>query len=70
MIDLVIKNVFQNSNKIDTIINHINKTNKRYCAMFLLIAANFYITTKIIKNHDNKIKEFESKLEEIKSKGE
>lgn len=70
MIDLMVKNIFQNSNKIDTIIKHINKTDKRYCLMFLLVTANIYVGTKIMNKQEQRISDLENELKEMKSKGE
>lgn len=70
MIELMVKNIFENSNKIDTIAKYINKLNKKYCLMFVLIAADSYVTTKIIRKHEEKIIELETELKEMKSKGE
>ena len=67
MISLMIKNIFENSNKIDSVIKHINKTDKRNCLDFLMIGAALYSVTKIVKKHEEKINDLETKLEGIKS---
>lgn len=70
MIDLMVKNIFENSNRIDSIAKHINKLNKKHCILLLLIAANSYIITKAVAKHEEKINELEKKVKgmEIKSK--
>ena len=70
MINLMVKNIFENSNKIDSVIKYVNKANKKYCLNFLLIGISLYAMTKTIKNHEEKISNLEFELEEMKSKGE
>ena len=70
MINLMIKYIFENSNKIDSIAKHISKTNKKHCLELALIAIAFYTMTKAIKNNEEKICNLEIELEEMKSKGE
>lgn len=70
MIELLTKSIVENSNRIDSIIKHIKKTDRKYCFMFVLIAANMVITTKIIKSQEEKIDNLIMKVNEIESKGE
>ena len=70
MINLMIKSIFENSNKIDSIVKHVNKTNRKHCLEFALVAIAIYTMTKTIKNHEEKISNLEIELEEMKSKGE
>lgn len=70
MINLIIKDVFENRSRIDSIVKHINKVDKRYCLMFLLMTAELYITAKVVIKNQEKINNLELKLEEMKSKGE
>lgn len=70
MINLIIKGIVENSNKIDTIIDYINTNNKKYCLLFGLITVEGYILTKTIKSNRARIIELENEVKEMKSKGE
>ena len=70
MIDLMVKNIFENTKKIDSVIKHINKTDNKYCLLFLLVTVNCYIGTKIINKQGQRISALENELKEMKSKGE
>lgn len=70
MIDLMIKNIFDNNNKIDAVIKCIKKTDSRNRFAYFLIAFNLYLVSKAVKNQEERIKELEISLEEMKSKGE
>lgn len=67
MIELMIRKVFQNSNRIDTIVKHVNKIDNRNCLILLLLSTNLYLASRVIKNHDEKINELETEIEGIKS---
>lgn len=69
MINLIVKNISDNSNKIDAIVNYINKTNKGNCFKFITIAAIFYTVAKRIEKQDEEINDLKIKIEELKSKG-
>lgn len=70
MINLMIKNIFENSKNIDKIVEHVNKVNKRNCLNFALIGFAICLVTIVIEKHDQRIEELETQLEEMKSKGE
>lgn len=67
MINLIIKNIFENSNKIDSIAKYINNTNKKTCLQFLLVAISMCAITSVVKAHEEKINDLEEELERIKS---
>ena len=70
MIDLMIKNIFENTNRIDNIANYINRMNKKHCLNIILLTSGLYITAKILKKHEDKINDLELQIKELKSKGE
>lgn len=67
MIDLIVKNIFQNSTRIDNIVKAVNKTNKRNLVGVLMLSISMWSIAKMIEKHDEKINELETELEEIKS---
>ena len=68
MIDLIVKNVFQNSTRIDNVVKVINKTNKRNLAGVLMLSISIWSIAKMVEKHDKKINELEAELEVMKSK--
>lgn len=69
MINLMIKNIFENSNKIDIIVKHINKTNKINCFKFLVVSASICAVMNKIEKQDKEINNLKTEIEELKSKG-
>lgn len=67
MLDLIFKSIINNSNKIDVVVKHINKTDTRNCLILLLLTTNVYLVSKKLKKQDEKITELEIELEGIKS---
>lgn len=68
MIELMIKNVFDNGNRIDAIAKYINKMDKRYCWIFLLMSTNIFVASQLIRKNKEKIEELEARLNGIESK--
>ena len=68
MIDLMIKNIFENDKRIDSVIKYVNKTNKKNCLQILLVTATVCVITATVKAHEERIDELEAELEVIKSK--
>lgn len=67
MLDLIFKSIINNSNKIDVVVKHINKTDTRNCLILFLLTTNVYLVSKKLKKQDEKITELEIELEGIKS---
>lgn len=66
MINLMIKSIFENSNKIDAVIKYINKTEiKRYLGT-VFVTLSICSLTKKVKEQEAKI----NSLEEMMLKGE
>ena len=55
MIELIIKNLVENSNKIDSIVKYINTTNKRNSLIILLSTATICTVVGAIKIQEEKI---------------
>ena len=70
MLNLMVKNIVNNSNRIDAIVKHINKSNKKHCFEFLLVAATIYTITKVVGKHEQEICDLKNEIKEMKSKGE
>ena len=70
MIDLMIKSIFENSNKINSVVKHINKTNAKFSIQILLLSTSIYILAKSVKKNEIEISKIKMELEEMKSKGE
>lgn len=70
MIQLMLKNIFENSNKIDTLVKRVSKLDKYNMFMFAILLSDIYLLAKLSKKHDKEIKELKSEFEELKSKGE
>lgn len=70
MINLMLKNIFENGIKIDTITKHINRLDRYNTTMFFILLADIYLLVKLSKKHDDKINELEDEIKELKSKGE
>ena len=66
MINLMIKTIFDNSNKIEAIVKYINKTEVKRCIETILIGASITAMAKRIKEQGTRI----TNLEEMMSKGE
>lgn len=70
MINLILKSVIDNSNKIDYVIDYINKHAKVINDKFALAGVGFIFTGILFKIQNNRIAELENELKEMKSKGE
>lgn len=69
MITLLVKDIFENSNKIDVIVKHINKTNKINCLKFFVVSAAVCAVIKKVEKQDKEIDNLKTEIEELKSKG-
>ena len=69
MINLMVKNIFDNSKKIDAIVKHINKVNKKNCFEFIMIAFAIHLISKTVEKHEEEIDNLKKEIEEMKSKG-
>ena len=80
MFDLIVENLVNNNKNIYAIKNKINdisiyletlnKNNNILIFDIVLLAGSVYLIYRKIKLHDDKIKELNKELKEIKSKGE
>lgn len=76
MIDLMLKGIIVNSNRIDSITKHINKTNIKNAFIAGLFLIDIYVITKTVQKHEERIKnieeqlKLESRIKDVKSKGE
>lgn len=67
---IITKTVFENSIKIDVLLKHVNKINKKHGIAFILIAVYMHLTNKQIKDQQKEINNLKEEIEEMKSKGE
>lgn len=67
MLDLIFKGIVDNSNKIDVVVKHINKIDKRNTLLLFLLTTNVYLVYKKLKKQEEKITELEIELEGMKS---
>ena len=67
MINLMVKSIAENSNKIDSIAKYVSKMNKCDCVIFLLLTADIYFVSKVVKSNKERIEALEAELEGIKS---
>ena len=65
MLDIIIKNICENSNKIDTVAKYAKKSNNRIGLQIILLCVGLYTVTKTVKNHEKEIRELKTKLESI-----
>ena len=77
MFDLIVENLVNNNkniyaikNKINDISIYLETLNKNNNILMVLLAGSVYLIYRKIKLHDDKIKELNKELKEIKSKGE
>lgn len=67
MIDLMVKNIINNSTKINSISKSINSISKKHGTQMLLISIALYTICKTIKKQKEKIDDLEMEIEGIKS---
>lgn len=65
MLDIIIKNICENSNKIDAVAKYAKKSNNRIGLQIILLCVGLYTVTKTVKNHEKEIRELKTKLESI-----
>lgn len=70
MINLLCQGVLANSDRINSIVRHVNKIDTRNTIIAGLVIIDIYFMTKAIKGHEKRITDIETKLKEIESKGE
>ena len=70
MINLMIKNIFENSNKIDAVVKYVDSVNKRNCLKFLLISLSMTAVLITVDKQEKEIEDLKKEIEEMKSKGE
>ena len=63
MINLIFKNIVDNSNRIDNIVKHVSHMDKKYMLLFGLVILDNYAISKKISKLENEIKEMKSKGE-------
>lgn len=70
MINIILRGIVSNTNKIESIVDHITKTDKKNALSFILLTTGIWCVTKVVIKQDQRLNILEEKLEEIKSKGE
>ena len=65
MIQLMIKNICENTNKIDSLSKQIKKTNTKIGLQLLLMGVGIYVIAKFVKDHETEIKELRAELDSI-----
>ena len=70
MINLMIKNIIDNGNKIDSVIKYVNKMNYKNYFNLLLMTISLYTVTKTVSKHEKEIKELKSTIDGMKSREE
>lgn len=68
MINLIVKNIFENSTKIESIIKHVRKADKQNFFGVLMLSTSIWAIASLVKQHEEKINALEAELEGIKSK--
>lgn len=67
MINLIAKGICENSNRIDAIVKHINKTNVKNGLCFALVGTGLYFITMVVNKHTEEINDLKIELENIRS---
>ena len=67
MIELIIRGIFENSEKIDNMTRCLNKFKKKHVAQIILLAASSYLLNKRINKQEEKIIDLETELEGMRS---
>lgn len=67
MLNMMIKNICENSNRIDTVEKAVKKSGNRFAFQILLLCAGLFAVTKTIKNHETEINELKANLENMKT---
>lgn len=70
MENLIIKNIFENSAKINSLAKCINKVSIRNSLCFIITGLTLVTITETIKNQQEEINNLKTEIEEMKSKGE
>lgn len=70
MINIILRGIVSNTNKIESIVDHITKTEKKNALSFILLTTGIWCVAKVVMKQGERIYLLEEKLEEIKSKGE
>lgn len=70
MINLITKGICENSNRIDAVVKHINKTRVKNSLCFTLVGTGLYFITIVVNKHTEQIKMLEAELDNIKSREE
>ena len=70
MINLMVKNIFENKINVEKLTNYVNKTNKILCVDLILIAVTLYAIVNKIDEQQEEIDNLKNEIKEMKSKGE
>lgn len=70
MIDIILKGIVGNTDKIETIARHVIENERKNSLMFSCILVGGYFMVKTINKQDQKIRLLEEKIKDIKTKGE
>lgn len=67
MINLMVKNIFENSTKIESIIKHVRTADKKHFFGILMLSTSMWAIATLVKQHEEKINNLEEELERVKS---
>ncbi len=70
MENLIMKNIFENSAKINGLTKYVKKVYKKCAWGFIFTAVALWSTNELVKQHDEEINNLKKEIEEMKSKGE
>lgn len=70
MIDVMLRGIVGNTNRIEAITQHIIENEKKNSLMFSILLVGGYLAVRTISRQDKRIRSLEEKLKDIKTKGE
>lgn len=70
MIDIMLRGIVGNTNRIEAVTQHIIENEKKNSLMFSILLVGGYLAVMTISKQDKRIRSLEEKLKDIKTKGE
>lgn len=70
MIDIMLRGIVGNTNRIEAVTQHIIENEKKNSLMFSILLVGGYLAVRTISRQDKRIRSLEEKLKDIKTKGE
>lgn len=70
MIDIMLRGIVGNTNRIEAVTQHIIENEKKNSLMFSILLVGGYLAARTISRQDKRIRSLEEKLKDIKTKGE